>query len=47
MACNAEMERDGILCAFLFDVGSPDRKWRSYGHERAECEAILRAQGLL
>lgn len=44
--CDAQLERDGVTAAFLFDVGG-DRKWRSYNHERAEVEAILRAQGLL
>lgn len=44
--CDAQLERDGVTCAFLFDVGG-DRKWRSYNHEKAEVTAILQAQGLL
>lgn len=47
MAFNEELEKDGVCAAFLFDVGSPDRKWRTFGHEKAEVTAILQAQGLL
>lgn len=46
MVCDAQLEADGILCAFLYDVGG-GKQWKSYGHERAEVEAILAAQGLL
>jgi hypothetical protein len=53
MVCDAQLEADGIECAFLYDVGGykRDKKgknvWASFNHERAEVEAILQAQGLL
>jgi hypothetical protein len=46
MVCDQQLEADGITCAFLFDVGG-GKQWQSFGHERAEVEAILKALGLL
>lgn len=46
MRCDAQLTNDGIRAAFIYDVGG-GKKWASYGHERAEVEAILKAEGLL